>query len=82
MIPTPVEAFWGQALRNNADLRSAIARVEQADAVAREVGAGFFPEINGEAAGRNQKLSTKTATWNAASPDILRSRSAALTASY
>lgn len=71
-----------QALKNNADLRIAIARVEQADAVAREAGAGFFPEIDGEAAGSNKKLSTKTATWNASSPDILRSRSAALTASY
>jgi len=71
-----------QALKNNADLRTAIARVEQANAVAREAGAGFFPEIDGEAAGSNRKLSTKTATWNASSPDILRSRSAALTASY
>lgn len=71
-----------QALKNNADLRTAIARVEQADAVAREAGAGFFPEIDAEAAGSNKKLSTKTATWNAASPEILRSRSAALTASY
>jgi len=71
-----------QALKNNADLRIAIARVEQADAVAREAGAGFFPEIDGEAGVSNKKLSTKTATWNASSPDILRSRSAALTASY
>lgn len=71
-----------QALKNNADLRTAIARVEQANAVAREAGAGFFPEINGEAGGSNKKLSTKTATWNSNSPDISRSRSAALTASY
>nr|MBL8410467.1 efflux transporter outer membrane subunit [Dechloromonas sp.] len=71
-----------QALKNNADLRTAIARVEQADAVAREAGAGFFPEIDAEAGGSNRKLSTKTATWNANSPEISRSRSAALTASY
>jgi len=71
-----------QALKNNADLRTAIARVEQADAVAREAGAGFFPEIDAEAGGSNKKLSTKTATWNANSPEISRSRSAALTASY
>lgn len=71
-----------QALKNNADLRIAIARVEQADAVAREAGAGFFPEIDGEAGGSNKKLSTKTATWNANLPEISRSRSAALTASY
>ena len=71
-----------QAQRNNADLRSAIARVEQADAAAREAGAAFFPAIDGEAGGSNSKLSTKTATWTANAPDILRTRSAALTTSY
>ncbi|HEX6733617.1 MAG TPA: efflux transporter outer membrane subunit [Azonexus sp.] len=71
-----------QALRNNADLRTAVARVEQASAVAREAGAAYFPEINVEASGSNRKLSTKTATWNSNSPDIQRSRGAALTASY
>lgn len=71
-----------QALKNNADLRLAVARVEQADAVARETGAAYFPEINAQAAGSNSKLSTKTATWSPSSPDILRSRSAAFTASY
>lgn len=71
-----------QAQRNNADLRSAIARVEQADAAAREAGAAYFPAIDGQAGGSNSKLSTKTATWSANSPDILRTRSAALTTSY
>lgn len=71
-----------QALRSNADLRSAIARVEQADAAAREAGAAFFPAIDGQAGGSNSKLSTKTATWSVNSPDILRTRSAALTTSY
>ncbi len=71
-----------QALKNNADLRTAVARVEQANAVAREAGAGFFPEIDAQASGSNTKLSTKTATWSPSSPNILKSRSAALTASY
>jgi len=71
-----------QALKNNADLRSAVARVEQANAVAREAGAAFFPEIDAVAGGSNSKLSTKTANWNANSPNISRSRSAALTTSY
>lgn len=35
-----------QALTGNASLRQAIARVEQADAVAREAGASFFPQID------------------------------------
>ncbi|MDP3540415.1 MAG: efflux transporter outer membrane subunit [Azonexus sp.] len=71
-----------QALKSNADIRTAVARVEQANAVAREAGAAFFPEINAQAGGSNSKLSTKTATWSQASPNILHARSAALTTSY
>jgi len=71
-----------QALKNNADLRAAVARVEQASAVAREAGAAYFPEIDVQAGGSNSKPSTKTATWNPASPKILRDRSAALTTAY
>ncbi|WP_265943980.1 efflux transporter outer membrane subunit [Dechloromonas sp. A34] len=72
-----------QALNNNADLRIAIARVEQANAVAREAGAAFFPEIDGQAAATNSKPSTKTATWREGfTPSLLHSRSAALTTSY
>lgn len=71
-----------RALEHNADLRSAIARVEQAEAAAREAGADFFPTINGQAAGSNSKLSMQTATWSVNSPDILRSRSAALVTAY
>jgi len=71
-----------QALQGNADLRSAVARVEQADAAAREAGASLFPEIDAQGAGSNTKLSEKTATWNANSPDILRARSAGLSLSY
>ena len=51
-----------QALRNNADLRLAVARVEQADAVAREAGASFFPEIDGAGATSNSKASSKKRT--------------------
>jgi outer membrane protein, multidrug efflux system len=32
-----------QALQNNADLRTAVARVEQANALAREANGAFFP---------------------------------------
>lgn len=72
-----------QALKNNADLRTAVARVEQANAAAREAGAAFFPEIDAQAAGSNSKLSTKTATWREGfSPSLLHTRSAALTTSY
>ena len=71
-----------KALQNNADLRLAIARVEQADAVAREAGASFFPEITGNAGGSNTQASTKTATYTSAMPRIRNSRSASLSTSY
>lgn len=71
-----------KALQNNADLRLAIARVEQADAVAREAGASFFPEITGNASGSNTQASTKTAIYNSALPRIRNSRSASLSTSY
>ncbi len=79
---TTLNELVEQALKNNADLRTAVARLEQANAVAREAGAAFFPEIDAQAGGSNTKLSTKTQTWSPASPDILHARSAALTTSY
>lgn len=71
-----------QALKNNASLRQAIARVEQADAVAREAGASFFPEIDGSAGISNTKASTKTATFVATQPTIRHARSAGLSTSF
>ncbi len=71
-----------QALANNADLRLAIARVEQADAVAREAGASFFPQIDGGAAASNSKASTKTSTFTSAQPRLRHTRSAALSTSF
>ena len=71
-----------QALRNNADLRQAIARVEQADAVAREAGASFFPEIDGTAGTSNSRVSTRTATYFASLPPVRQARSAALTTAF
>ncbi|MBS1144363.1 MAG: efflux system, outer rane lipoprotein, NodT [Proteobacteria bacterium] len=71
-----------QALKNNADLRQAIARVEQADAVAREAGAALLPAINGDAGITNSKASTRTSTYVSTMPRIRHSRSAALSTSY
>lgn len=70
------------AHKENADLRLAVARVEQADAAARESGASLFPTLNGSANGSNTGLSEKTATWSANSPSVLRSRSAGVSLSY
>jgi len=69
-------------LRGNADLRSAIARVEQADAAAREAGAALLPNVDLQAASSNNALSKQTATWSVNSPDVLRARSAGLSLSY
>lgn len=71
-----------QALVSNADLRLAIARVEQADAVAREAGASFFPQIDGGAAVSNSKASTKTSTFTSAQPRLRHTRSATLSTSF
>lgn len=71
-----------QALTGNASLRQAIARVEQADAVAREAGASFFPQIDGSAGISNTKASTKTATYVATQPRIRQVRSAGLSTSF
>lgn len=71
-----------QALTSNASLRQAIARVEQADAVAREAGASFFPQIDGSAGISNTKASTKTATFVASQPTIRHARSAGLSTSF
>lgn len=71
-----------QALKSNASMRQAVARVEQAEAVAREAGASFFPEIDGSAGISNTKASTKTATYVASQPAIRQARSAGLSTSF
>ncbi len=68
-----------RALAGNADLRIAVARVEQADAAAREAGAAFFPEIDGTAAVANNRISSLTSTLATRQRNV---RSAALTTSY
>lgn len=93
--PAAVDAQWwrlfddatlnglvDQALANNADLRQAIARVEQADALAREAGAAFLPQLDGSAGISNSKASTRTSTFVAAQPVVRHARSAALSTSY
>ena len=71
-----------KALTNNADLRQAIARVDQADALAREAGAAFFPEIDGGASGSSTKASTRTATYSSAMPRLRHTNSASLSTAY
>ncbi|MCG2577335.1 efflux transporter outer membrane subunit [Dechloromonas sp. XY25] len=78
----PLDDLVVQALQSNASLRQAIARVEQAEAVAREAGASFFPEIDGSAGISNSKASTKTATFVSSQPTVRHARSAGLSTSF
>ena len=71
-----------QALKSNASMRQAVACVEQADALARQAGASFFPEIDGSAGLSNTKASTKSATYVASQPAIRHTRTAGLSTSF
>ena len=71
-----------QALANNANLRLAVARVEQADALAREAGAAYLPQIDGNAGLSNTQASTRTATYNSAMPRLRHARSASLSTAF
>lgn len=45
-----------KALQNNTDIKLAVARVEEADAAAREVGAALFPQIDLNMAGNRTRV--------------------------
>ena len=71
-----------QAAKNNVDVRQAIARMEQADALAREAGAAFLPEVDAQAAGSQTHASTRTATYAPGAARSRQARSAGLTTAY
>jgi multidrug efflux system outer membrane protein len=71
-----------QGLAKNADIRIAIARVDQAAASARETGAAFYPQIDADVGGTNRNLSIKTTNWTANSKEMVNTRHATLTTSY
>ncbi|HSH54918.1 MAG TPA: efflux transporter outer membrane subunit [Methylotenera sp.] len=45
-----------KALQNNTDIKLAVARIEEADAVMREVGAALFPRVDLDAAGTRSRV--------------------------
>lgn len=45
-----------KALQNNTDIKLAVARIEEADAVMREVGAALFPQVDLDAAGTRTRV--------------------------
>ncbi|HKO89257.1 MAG TPA: efflux transporter outer membrane subunit [Burkholderiales bacterium] len=50
------------ALERNADIRAAIARIEEAEALVREANATFFPLIQGDASASRSRISTVGST--------------------
>lgn len=51
-----------QALENNTDIKIAVARIEEADAFLREVGAALFPQVDLDAAGSRSRITQRGAT--------------------
>jgi multidrug efflux system outer membrane protein len=45
-----------KSLQNNTDIKLAVARIEEADAVMREVGAALFPQVDLDAAGTRSRV--------------------------
>lgn len=76
-------ALVEQALKNNADVRIAVARLAQAEALAREYGATLLPQIDGQLGSSRARVSPKTATpMPAGSPQLRDNRQGGLTTSY
>lgn len=53
-----------KALQNNSDIKLAVARIEEADAVAREVGAFLFPQIDLDAGAKRTRVTEAGANQN------------------
>lgn len=55
-----LDELMDKALNQNADVRAAIARVEQAEAAAREAGAAYLPQIDVQAVGSRTRIGGRT----------------------
>ncbi len=53
-----LNALIAKALQNNTDIKSAVARIEEADGFAREVGAALFPEIDLDGSAARTRVTT------------------------
>jgi len=67
-----LDTLVASALERNADVRLALARIEETDANLREAGAAFFPEIDFSATPQRLRLSNRTATPLPASIPLVR----------
>ena len=57
-----LESLVASALERNADVRLAVARIEETDANLREAGAAFLPEVDLGTSGTRSRISSQTAT--------------------
>ena len=67
-----LDELVASALARNADMRIAVARIEETDANLREAGAAFLPEVDLDAAPQRQRLSALTATPVPSSVPLVR----------
>lgn len=65
-----LDQLVGSGLQKNADIKLAIARIEEAEAVIREANATLFPEIDANAAAGRSRSSTRTGTLPASAAPI------------
>jgi outer membrane protein, multidrug efflux system len=68
-----LDALVERALERNADIRLAVARIEEADANLREAGAAFLPQIDLGAAGSRSGVSTTGAVPVPSTVPVIRS---------
>ncbi len=67
-----LDQLVADALARNADMRIAVARIEEADANLREAGAAFLPEVDLGAAPNRSRISNRTATPIPATVPLVR----------
>lgn len=77
-----LNSLVAQALAANQDLLAAVARMEAAEAAAREAGADLYPNVGLEAGSSRSRTSGETASGKATGPLTVNNRRAALTLSY
>jgi multidrug efflux system outer membrane protein len=77
-----LEQVVEEALQNNADLAIAVARVDEARALIREVESGFLPTVDARGSGARQQISTRTATVPPGAPREFSSYRGTLNVSY
>lgn len=77
-----LEQVVDEALKNNADLAIAVARVDEARALIREAESGLLPTIDARGSGTRQQISTRTATVPPGAPREFSSYRGTLNVSY